>query len=144
MEPRISVLTLGVADLGRSLEFYRDGLGFPTGCITGTEFKGDDTTPAGDVVMFQLAGGLILALYPRTELAKDSGVELWSARGGEYSIGHLVASRAEVDRVMARAEAAGAVRTAGPHDRPWGIYAGYFRDPDGHLWEVVHNPVIAA
>src|SRR5215210_4582072 len=114
MEPRISVLTLGVADLERSLAFYRDGLGFPAEGIIGTEFEGDDTTPAGDVVMFQLAGGLILALYPRTELAKDAGVELWSARGGEYSIGHLVGSRDEVDQVIARAEAAGATRTAGP------------------------------
>jgi catechol 2,3-dioxygenase-like lactoylglutathione lyase family enzyme len=123
--------------------FYRDGLGFPTDGITGTEFEGSETSPAGDVVMFDLAGGLILALYQRTELAKDAGIDLWSERGGEFSIGHLVGSRDEVDHVIQGAEAAGAIRTAGPHDRPWGIYAGYFRDPDGHLWEVVHNPTVA-
>jgi catechol 2,3-dioxygenase-like lactoylglutathione lyase family enzyme len=90
--------------------------------------------------MFELQGGLILALYPRTELAKDANVPLGPPTTGEFSIGHLVATRAEVDAVLSEAEAAGATLTDRPHDRPWGIYSGYFRDLDGHLWEIIWNP----
>jgi uncharacterized protein len=140
MEPRIHVITLAVADLGRSLAFYRDGLGLETEGLVGTEFKGDDTTPDGTIVMFRLSGGLILSIFPRTELAKDAGVPFAPAKSGEFSIGHAVASRAAVDEVMAEAEAAGGSVTDRPHDRPWGIYSGYFQDPDGHLWEILWNP----
>jgi catechol 2,3-dioxygenase-like lactoylglutathione lyase family enzyme len=140
MRPRIHVITLAVGDLDRALQFYRDGLGLDSPGVTGTEFAGDDTTPAGAVAMFQLEGGLILALYPRTELAKDADVPLGPPSSGEFSLGHAVGSRAEVDAVLAQAEAAGATLTAQPHDRPWGIYSGYFRDLDGHLWEIVWNP----
>ncbi len=140
MRPRIPVLTLGVSDLDRALSFYRDGLGLDSPGITGTEFPGDDTTPAGAVAMFNLEGGLILSLYPRSELAKDAAMPLGSPRSGEFSIGHLVSSRAEVDALLAKAETAGATLAGEPHERPWGIYSGYFRDPDGHLWEVVWNP----
>jgi uncharacterized protein len=140
MEPRIHVLTLAVADLDRSLAFYRDGLGLETEGIGGTEFPGDDDTPAGAVVMFQLHGGLILALYPRTELAKDAGIPVGTPSTGEFSIGHLVGSREEVDALLRQAESAGATLIDDPHERPWGVYSGYFRDPDGHLWEVVWNP----
>jgi catechol 2,3-dioxygenase-like lactoylglutathione lyase family enzyme len=115
MEPHIDVITLAVGDLERSLEFYRDGLGLES-------------------------GGLLLMLYPRTELAKDADIPLGPAQSGEFSIGHAVASRAEVDAALARAEAAGATLPDRPHDRPWGIYSGYFRDLDGHLWEVLWNP----
>jgi predicted lactoylglutathione lyase len=79
-------------------------------------------------------------LYPRSELAKDADIALSQPTSGEFSIGHVVASRAEVDALLARAEAAGATLTGAPHDRPWGIYSGYFRDLDGHLWEVIWNP----
>ncbi len=140
MKPRIHVLTLGVGDLDRALTFYRDGLGFETTGVTGTQFAGNDQQPAGAVVMFHLDGELILALYPRTELAKDAGVPLGPAQSGEFSIGHLVASRHEVDALLSQAQAAGATLTEPPHERPWGIYSGYFRDPDGHLWEIIWNP----
>jgi uncharacterized protein len=140
MEPRITVLTLAVEDLERSLAFYRDGLGLSSPGVTGTEFTGDETTPAGAVAMFELEGGLLLALYPRSELAKDADVPLVAPRSGEFSIGHAVRNKADVDALLAQAEAAGATLTGPPHDRPWGIYSGYFSDPDGHLWEIIWNP----
>jgi hypothetical protein len=140
MEPRIHVLTLAVSDLDRALSFYRDGLGLDSAGVIGTEFAGDDDNPAGAVVMFHLNGGLILALYPRTELAKDADVPLGPPKTGEFSIGHVVASQGDVDALLARAEAAGATLPGPPHDRPWGIYSGYFSDPDGHLWEIIFNP----
>ena len=140
MQPRIHVITLAVSDLGRALEFYRDGLGLESTGVIGTEFAGDETNPAGAVAMFQLHGGLILALYPRTELAKDANVPFGPPKAGEFSIGHAVAGKAEVDALLAEAEAAGATVTDRPHDRPWGIYSGYFRDLDGHLWEIMWSP----
>src|SRR5579883_1951103 len=140
MDARIDLITLAVADLDRAVAFYRDGLGLPTAGIIGAEFAGDACTAAGAVAMFVLRGDLILALYPRTELAKDAKIPLVSPTPGEFSLGHLVASRADVDALLARAEAAGATVTDRPHDRPWGIYSGYFRDPDGHLWEIIWNP----
>lgn len=140
MQPRIHVLTLAVDDLGRALEFYRDGLGLESPGVIGTEFAGDATTPAGAAAMFQLQGGLVLSLYPRSELAKDAKIPLGPPKPGEFSIGHAVASKEEVDATLARAEAAGATLTSQAHDRPWGIYSGYFRDPDGHLWEIIWNP----
>lgn len=142
MKPNIHVITLAVADLDRSLAFYRDGLGLPTEGLIGTEFKGDATTPDGTIVTFTLGGGLILALYPRTELAKDAAIAFNPAKASEFSIGHAVATREEVDEVLAQAEAAGASVAERPHDRPWGIYSGYFQDPDGHLWEILWNPAL--
>jgi uncharacterized protein len=136
---RINVVTLAVADLERALAFCRAALGIDSAGVTGTQFLGDDTQPAGDVVMFQLEGELTLALYPRSELAKDAEIAPGPAQSGEFSLGTFVPTRAEVDTMLARAETAGATVTA-PHDRPWGIYSGYFRDLDGHLWEVIHNP----
>ncbi len=140
MQARIDIITLAVADLERALGFYRDGLGLESRGVIGTEYLGDEDNPAGAVALFELRDGLILALYPRTELAKDAKVPLAPAQSGGFSLGHAVASRAEVDALLARAEAAGATLTDAPHDRPWGIYSGYFRDPDGHLWEVLWNP----
>jgi catechol 2,3-dioxygenase-like lactoylglutathione lyase family enzyme len=142
MEPRIHVITLAVDDLPRALAFYRDGLGFDSAGVVGAEFRDDDTGAAGAIAMFNLQGGLILCVYPRPELAKDAGVTFGPPKSGEFSIGHAVASRADVDTVLARAEAAGATILAKPHDRPWGIYSGYFQDPDGHLWEIMHNPAL--
>jgi uncharacterized protein len=140
MESRIHVITLAVGDLDRALAFYRDGLGLETSGVIGTEFGGDDSNPAGAVVMFKMEGGLTLALYPRTELAKDACVPLGPPKTGEFSIGHLVASREDVDALLAQARAAGASVTDEPHERPWGIYSGYFRDLDGHLWEIIWSP----
>jgi uncharacterized protein len=137
MKARIHVLTLGVADLERSLAFYRT-LGLGSTGIIGTEF------PGGTAAMFELDDGLILAVYGRDDLAADANSTFDAPGHGEFSIGHLVASREEVDAVLAEAEAAGATLTEEPHDRPWGIYSGYFRDPDGHLWEVIWNPRQAA
>jgi catechol 2,3-dioxygenase-like lactoylglutathione lyase family enzyme len=139
MSAHINVITLAVADLERAFAFYRDALGLDSPGVTGTQYPGDDTHPAGAVVMFQLEEELTLALYPRSELAKDAEIAPGPARSGEFSLGSFVATRADVDTVLARAEAAGATVTP-PHDRPWGIYSGYFRDLDGHLWEVIHNP----
>ena len=134
------MITLAVRDLQRALTFYRDGLGLETRGITATEYVGDDVQPAGAVVMFRLDSGLILALYPRSELAKDARIKPGPAESGEFSLGQIVAKRSDVDALLAQAEAAGATITDKPHDRPWGIYSGYFRDPDGHLWEIIHNP----
>jgi catechol 2,3-dioxygenase-like lactoylglutathione lyase family enzyme len=139
MELRIDIVTLAVGDLERSLAFYREGLGLTSPGVIGTQFAGDDTTPAGAAVMFRLDNGVTLALYPRSELAKDAEIPPGPAQSGEFSLGQVVPTRADVDALLDRAKAAGAPVTE-PHDRPWGIYSGYFRDPDGHLWEVIHNP----
>jgi uncharacterized protein len=139
MEPRIHVITLAVDDLERSLRFYRD-LGLQSPGVVGTEFVGDDTRPGGSAAMFQLGGGLILSLYGRSDLAKDANIPVMPAGTGDFSIGHIVSERAQVDAVLAEARRAGATLTEAPHERPWGIYSGYFRDPDGHLWEVIWNP----
>ncbi len=139
MEASIHVITLAVDDLDRALKFYRDGLGLETSGVVGTAFRGDDSTPAGAVAMFQLAGSLTLALYPRTELAKDARVPLGPPKTGEFSIGQLVAGKDAVDAVLAQAKAAGASVTEDAHERAWGIYSGYFRDLDGHLWEIIWN-----
>jgi uncharacterized protein len=140
MEARIDIITLAVADLERAHNFYRDGLGLQSRGIIGTEWPGDEVEPAGAIALFELPGGPMLSLYPRTELAKDANVPLGPQKTGEFSIGQAVASKAEVDAVLAQAQAAGATLTDRPHDRAWGIYSGYFRDPDGHLWEILYNP----
>jgi catechol 2,3-dioxygenase-like lactoylglutathione lyase family enzyme len=139
----VNVVTLAVDDLERALAFYRDGLGLPTKGIIATEFEGTETEPAGAVVFFELQGGLILALYPRTELAKDARVPVAAASSLEFSLGYLAESRKEVDDLLSTAQAAGGTVTDAPHDRAWGIYSGYFRDPDGHLWEIIWNPRMA-
>jgi hypothetical protein len=140
MKPRLNVITLAVDDLERSLAFYRDGLGLPTKGIIATEFEGTETEPAGAVVFFELQGGLILALYPRKELAKDARVPDAAASSLEFSLGYLVGSKREVDDLLGKAQAAGGTITDRPHDRAWGIYSGYFKDLDGHLWEIIWNP----
>jgi len=134
MRSRIKVLTLGVDDLERSLAFYRDGLGLPTKGIVGTEFED------GAVVFFEMNDDLILALYPRPALAKDAKVSLGPSNPAQFSIGHIVKSKQEVDAVMRQAKAAGATVTDPARARFWGGYSGYFQDPDGHLWEIAWNP----
>ena len=138
MEPRINIVTLEVRDLQRALAFYREGLGLSSPGVTGDQYAGDDRDAAGAVVMFELEGGLILALYP--ELAKDANIDPDEARPGSFSIGQIVSSREEVDAVLAQAERAGGVITEPARERPWGIYSGYFRDLDGHLWEIIRSP----
>jgi predicted lactoylglutathione lyase len=140
MKPRLNVITLAVNDLEKSLAFYRDGLGLPTKGIIATEFKGSETEPAGAVVFFELQGDLILALYPRKELAKDAKVPNSAASSLEFSLGYIAESRKAVDELLEKAQAAGGTVTDKPHDRAWGIYSGYFKDLDGHLWEVIWNP----
>ncbi len=140
MQPRIHVITLAVSDLDRALAFYREGLGLESPGVTGTEFPGDTVNPNGAVAMFHLRGGLILALWPLTELAKDANIEFGPTKSGEFSIGHAVADKAAVDALLSQAQAAGGTLTDEAHDRAWGIYSGYFRDLDGHLWEVMWNP----
>jgi catechol 2,3-dioxygenase-like lactoylglutathione lyase family enzyme len=139
MDARVDVITLAVGDLERALAFYQEGLGLQSPGIVGTEWAGDEGTPAGAVAMFRLENGTLLSLYPRTELAKDANTDLGTAETSRFSIGQLVASREEVDKVLAQAQAAGATLTDHAHERPWGIYSGYFRDPDGHLWEIIYN-----
>lgn len=140
MKPKIHIITLGVDDLQHAMSFYRDGLGFPSEGIIGDEFLGDEKQPSGAIAMFKLEGGLILSLYPRTELAKDARSPLGSSSVTEFSIGHIVSSKEEVDQLLAAAKEAGATLTDVAHERPWGIYSGYFQDLDGHLWEVIYNP----
>jgi uncharacterized protein len=137
------VITLAVDDLERALVFYRDGLGLETTGIVATDLVDETTGAAGAIVIFKLEGGLLLTLYPRTELAKDAAIPAAPPRSGEFSLGQPVGSRADVDRILDQAAAAGASVTP-PRDRPWGIYSGYFRDPDGHLWEFIWQQEPAA
>ena len=136
MKPRITLLTLGVDDLERAVTFYRDGLGLRTKGIVGTEFE------HGAVAFFELQPGLQLALWPRDSIAHDAGLPLAPRSATELSVGHNVSSPEEVDAVMDQAKRAGAriVKPAGKTF--WGGYAGYFQDPDEHLWEVAWNPAM--
>lgn len=134
MKPRITLITLGVDDLERALRFYRDGLGWKTEGIVGREFE------YGAVAFFDLQGGLRLALWPRKSLAHDSGLHVLPANATDVCLAHNVASQGEVDAVMAQAKAAGARIVKPAQQTFWGGYAGYFQDPDGHLWEVAWNP----
>ena len=134
MKPRISVLTLGVANLERSLAFYRDGLGLPTEGIVGREFE------HGAVAFFTLSAGLRLAIWAHEDIAHDTGLPKAQISSASFTIGHNVGSRAEVDEVMKEAVQAGAGIVKPACDTFYGGYAGYVRDPDGHVWEVVWNP----
>lgn len=126
MEQRVSLVTLGVADVERARTFY-EALGWTT-----------SAEPDSDVVFFQ-AGGMIVALWSRAELATDSVAEDRGGWGG-VTLAHNVRSPAEVDAVLAEAEAAGATIARPGAETFWGGYSGVFVDPDGHLWEVAHNP----
>jgi len=133
------VITLAVEDLERALRFYRDGLGFESSGVVGTQWTDEESGANGAIAVFKFQSGLLLSLYPRSDLAKDAAIPAGPARPGEFSLGQLVQSRAEVDELIEKAEAAGAAVTT-PRDRPWGIYSGYFRDVDGHLWKIIWNP----
>jgi uncharacterized protein len=134
MKPRITVITLGVDDLERSLKFYRDGLGLPTEGIIGEEFE------HGAVAFFDLQEGLKLAIWNRKDMAHEAKVSQTTPSPTEFTLGHNVGSKEEVDEVMEEAQKAGAVITDPAHDTFWGGYSGHFQDLDGHLWEVVWNP----
>jgi catechol 2,3-dioxygenase-like lactoylglutathione lyase family enzyme len=126
MEPRISIVTLGVADLERSLVFYRDGLGFPT------------TRDATQGIVFFQTQGACLALYPYDELARDVSKEFLEPRSKfpGITLAHNVRAKADVKRILERARQAGAKIEKSAQDTEWGGYSGYFSDPDGYLWEV--------
>jgi predicted lactoylglutathione lyase len=126
MEQRVSVITLGVADLRRARAFY-EALGWRS-----------NAAPGDDVVFFQ-AGGMVVSLWGRHQLAEDSGVEDTGGWGG-VTLAHNVRSPEEVDGVLAEAHAAGATITRPGAETFWGGYSGAFTDPDGHPWEVAHNP----
>lgn len=134
MKPRVTLVTLGVADLERAVAFYRDGLGLPTEGIIGAEHE------HGAVAFFDLQPGLKLALWQSASLAHDAGIAPGTPDPTGFSLAHNVASKAEVDAVMNEAQAAGARIVKPAQDTFWGGYAGYFADPDAHLWEVAWNP----
>jgi hypothetical protein len=125
---------MGVDDLERSVKFYRDGMGLPTQGIIGKEFD------YGTVAFFDLQAGLKLALWPRKSIARDTGLDLHPPSATEFAIGHNVSSKKEVDQVIEQARKAGASIIKPERETFWGGYAGYFQDPDGHLWEVAWNP----
>jgi catechol 2,3-dioxygenase-like lactoylglutathione lyase family enzyme len=134
MKPRITVITIGVDDLEKSLRFYRDGLGLQTEGIVGTEFE------YGAVAFFALQGGLKLAIWPRKSISQDSGTPVLPSSPTEFTLGQNVSSKEEVDEVMKQASKAGAVVVKDAHDTFYGGYSGYFQDPDSHLWEIAWNP----
>jgi uncharacterized glyoxalase superfamily protein PhnB len=134
MEPRVTLITLCVDDLQRAVRFYRDGLGLDTPGIVGEQFE------HGAVAFFDLAGGLRLALWPRASLAHDAGIAVGPRSTTEFCLAHNVQDRDQVDAVMQQARDAGAAIVKPAQDTFWGGYAGYFQDPDGHLWEVAFNP----
>jgi catechol 2,3-dioxygenase-like lactoylglutathione lyase family enzyme len=134
MKPRITVITLGVDDLDKSLTFYRDGLGLPTQGIIGKEFE------YGAVVFFDLQNGLKLALWPRKSIAHDTKTPVHPPSATDFTLAHNVSSKEEVDMVMEQAKKAGAKIIKSSQDTFYGGYAGYFQDPDNHVWEIAWNP----
>ena len=134
MKARITLITLGVDDLEKSLAFYRDGLGLASQGIVGKEFE------YGAVAFFDLRPDFKLALWPRDSIARDTGLRKSAHSPTEFTIGHNVGSAKEVDAVMAQAKKAGAKIVKPATKTFWGGYAGYFQDPDDHLWEVLWNP----
>ena len=130
MKPKLSLVTLGVADLARSLAFYRDGL----------KLQPENYDPDAGVVFFRLEGNMLLAIWPREELARDAQISPDGSGFGGFSLAHNVPSPEAVDAVFAEALAAGAKPLKQPGAVFWGGYTAYFADPDGHLWEIAFNP----
>ena len=139
MQAKIFFITLAVDDINRSVAFYRDGLGWPSEGIVGQEFHDEVTGADGTIAIFTLEDGLLLTLYERTNLAKDATLPAGPPSSTEFSIGIPATSRAQVDRLLAQAQGAGGTLTAPAHMRPFGVYSGYFTDPDGHLFEIAWN-----
>ena len=140
MRAKIFFITLAVEDLSRAVAFYRDGLGWPTEGIVGQQFHDEVTGADGAIAIFTLDDGLLLTLYERTNLAKDASLPAGPPSSTEFSLGIPAQSRADVDTLLAQAQAAGGTLTAPAHMRPFGVYSGYFTDPDGHLFEIAWNP----
>jgi uncharacterized protein len=134
MKSRITVITIGVDDLEKSLRFYRDGLGLETEGIVGTEFE------HGAVAFFDLQAGLKLAIWPRKSISHDTGTPAGPSSPTEFTLRHNASSKEEVDAVMQQARGAGAMIVKDAHDTFWGGYSGYFQGLDGHLWEIAWNP----
>jgi catechol 2,3-dioxygenase-like lactoylglutathione lyase family enzyme len=134
VKARITIITLGVDDLERSLTFYRDGLGLPTQGIIGKEFE------HGAVVFFELQHGVKLALWPHTSIAHDTHLPVHAPSATDFTLAHNVSSKEEVDQVMQQAKAAGATIIKAAQETFYGGYAGYFQDPDQHVWEIAWNP----
>ena len=139
MQAKIFFITLAVDDLDRSVAFYRDGLGWPTEGIVGQEFHDEVTGADGTIAFFNLDSGLLLGLYERSNLAKDASLPPGLPSSTEFSLGVPAESRAQVDELLRQVEAAGGTLTAPAHMRPFGVYSGYFTDPDGHLFEIAWN-----
>ncbi len=137
MKQRIHVLTLGVNDLEKSMRFFKNGFGWQTKGIVGTEYE------RGAIVVFDLNNGMMISLYERKNLAWDTGLEQQPESATEFSIGHLVNTDKEVNLIMEQAGKAGAKIIKPAQKTFWGGYAGYFKDIDGHLWEIAHNAAIA-
>lgn len=137
MRSHITVITLGVDDLERAYAFYKDGLGLPTKGIIGKEFE------HGAVAFFDLQHGMKLAIWPRKSIAHDAGISCGPASSTDFTLGHNVGSKEEVDSIMQQAKQAGATIVKEAQDTFWGGYSGYFQDPDRHLWEIVWNPNFA-
>ena len=129
MKPHITIITLGVEDLQRSVDFYQNGLGFP--------IMGDS-----DSIAFFKMEGIILALYPRDKLAEDITISHEGTGFQGFTLAHNVDSPEEVDRTLAEAVDAGAELVKPGQKVFWGGYSGYFKDPDGFYWEVAHNPFL--
>ena len=140
MRAKIFFITLAVEDLSRAVAFYRDGLGWPTEGIVGQQFHDEVTGADGTIAIFTLDDGLLLTLYERTNLAKDASLPAGPPSSTEFSLGIPAQSRADVDTLLAQAQAAGGTLTAPAHMRPFGVYSGYYTDPDGHLFEIAWNP----
>jgi catechol 2,3-dioxygenase-like lactoylglutathione lyase family enzyme len=136
VQAKIFFITLAVDDLERSVAFYRDGLGWPTDGIVGTEFHDEVTGAEGTIAFFKLDGGLLLGLYERANLAKDASLPPGPRSSTEFSLGLPAGSQEEVDNLLQHVQAAGGTLTAPAHMRPFGVYSGYFADPDGHLFEI--------
>ncbi len=136
MRAQIFFITLAVDDLDRAVRFYRDGLGWPAGGVVGEEFHDELTGADGTIAFVTLDGGLKLGLYERTNLAKDASLPAGPPSSTEFSLGIPATSRDDVDTMLAQAARAGGRLTAPAHMRPFGVYSGYFTDPDGHLFEV--------
>ena len=136
MKQHIHILTLGVNDLEKSMAFFKNGFGWQTKGIVGTEYE------RGAIVVFDLNNGMMISLYERKNLAWDSGLEQQPESATEFSIGHLVNTDNEVNLIMEQAQKAGAKIIKPAQKTFWGGYAGYFKDIDGHLWEIAHNPAM--
>lgn len=139
METNFSFITFAVGNLEKSVSFYRDGLGWKTDGIVAKELHDKVTDAYGTIAFFTFGNGIVLGLYERKNLAKDAKIKQDNISSTEFSLGYPAKSKDDVDSILKRAETAGAIVTATPHERPWGIYSGYFKDIDGHLWEIVYQ-----